>query len=57
MIDLRAAYAHFDREMLLSVVVNIHIKAPKLTAILKSLHTDTEASINISIETFQVHTG
>ena len=34
MIDLRAAYDHVDREMLFSVV-NIRIKAPKLTAILK----------------------
>ena len=56
MIDLRAAYDHVDREMLFSVV-NIRTKAPKLTAILKSLYTDTKASIKNSIETFQVHTG
>ena len=56
LIDLRAAYDHVDREMLFSVVT-IRTKAPKLTAILKSLYTDTKASIKNSIETFQVHTG
>ena len=38
-------------------VVNIHSKAPKLTAILKSLYTDTKVTIENSIESFQFRTG
>ena len=38
-------------------VVDIRTKAPKLTAILKSLYTGTKASIKNTIENFEVHTG
>ena len=37
MIDLRAAYDHIDREMLFSVL-NIQIKAPKITSLLIALY-------------------
>ena len=56
MIDLRAAYDHVDRNMLFSVV-SIRTKAPKLTAILKSLYTYTCASIKNTDDIFQVYTG
>ena len=56
MIDLRAAYDYVDRIMMF-FVLNICIKAPKITSILKALHIGTKASIKNTLNNLQVPTG
>ena len=56
LIDLGAAYDHFDRDILFSVL-NKRTKAFKITSIIKALYTGTAASIKNTANSFKVHTG